>query len=80
MGLGQSQFSRKIKALTNFTPVEIIRDVRVKLARKLLTTTDKTVSEIAYEVGFATPAYFSKCYKDAYGESPSDLRRRLRGS
>lgn len=80
MGLGQSQFSRKIKALTNFTPVEIIRDVRVKFARKLLTTTDKTVSEIAYEVGFATPAYFSKCYKDAYGESPSDLRRRLRGS
>lgn len=80
MGLGQSQFSRKIKALTNFTPVEIIRDVRVKLARKLLTTTDKTVSEIAYEVGFATPAYFSKCYRDAYGESPSDLRRRLRGS
>lgn len=80
MGLGQSQFTRKIKALTNFTPVEIIRDVRVKLARKLLTTTDKTVSEIAYEVGFTTPAYFSKCYKDAYGESPSDLRRRLRGS
>lgn len=80
MGLGQSQFTRKIKALTNFTPVEIIRDVRVKLARKLLTTTDKTVSEIAYEVGFATPAYFSKCYKDAYGESPSDLRKRLRGS
>lgn len=77
MGLGKSQFSRKIKALTNYTPVELIRNFRLKKARKLLTTTDKSISQIAYEVGFSLPAYFSKCYKDAYGESPSDLRNKL---
>lgn len=77
MGLGQSQFSRKIKSLTNFTPVELIRTLRLKRARTLLTGTEKTMSEIAYEVGFTTPAYFSKCFRDAYGESPSDLRGRI---
>lgn len=77
MNLSKSQFTRKIKALTNFTPVEIIRMMRLKEARHLLTTTELPVSQIAYEVGFSLPAYFSKCYKDAYGESPSDLRSRL---
>lgn len=77
MGLGQSQFSRKIKALTNYTPVELIRSLRLKQARSLLTSTEKTISEIAYSTGFSSPAYFSKCYKDAFGESPSDLRKRL---
>lgn len=77
MGLGQSQFSRKIKSLTNFTPVEIIRTLRLKKARNLLTTTEKSMSEIAYEVGFTSPAYFSKCFKDAYGETPTDLRTKL---
>jgi transcriptional regulator GlxA family with amidase domain len=74
MGLGQSQFCRKIKSLTNYTPVELIRTLRLKRARTLLLSSDKSISEIAYEVGFTTPAYFSKCYRDAYGEAPSDLR------
>lgn len=77
MGLGQSQFSRKIKALTNYSPVELIRNLRLRQARVLLMSTDKSISEIAYEVGFTTPAYFSKCYRDAYGEAPSDLRSRI---
>ncbi len=77
MGLGQSQFSRKIKSLTNYTPVELVRSLRLKQARSLLTSTEKSVSEIAYATGFSSPAYFSKCYKDAFGESPSDLRKRL---
>lgn len=78
MGLGQSQFCRKIKALTNYTPVELIRNLRLRRARTLLMSTDKSISEIAYEVGFTTPAYFSKCYRDAYNESPSDLRDKLK--
>lgn len=77
MNISKSQFTRKIKALTNFTPVELIRMLRLKEARRLLTSTDLPVSQIAYEVGFSLPAYFSKCYKDAYGESPTDLRTRL---
>ena len=77
MGLGRSQFYRKIKALTNCSPVELLRRMRLQRARKLLTTTDRTVGEIAYEVGFSTPAYFTKCYRDEFGQTPSELRESL---
>lgn len=77
MGLGRSQFYRKIKALTNYSPVELIRNIRLKEARNQLLTTEKNVSEIAYAVGFSTPAYFTKCYREAYGETPSDTRTNL---
>lgn len=77
MGLGRSQFYRKIKALTNYTPVELLRNLRLKRSRDLLTATSKTISEIAYEVGFSTPAYFTRCYKESFGETPSELRERL---
>ena len=74
LNLSQSQFTRKIKALTNYTPVEIIRNMRLQHAVKLLRSTEKTVSEIAFESGFTSLAYFSRCYKDAFGETPSDSR------
>lgn len=74
MGLSQSQLTRKIKALTNYTPVEIIRIIRLRRAKTLLNSTDKTVSEIAFEVGFSSLAYFSKCYKESFGVSPSETR------
>lgn len=77
MGLGHSQFYRKIKALTNYTPVELMRQLRLKQARHLLTTTSRSVSEIAYEVGFSSPAYFTKCYRTAFGQTPSELRDNL---
>ena len=77
MGLGRSQFYRKIKALTNYSPVELLRSIRLKQARELLTSTSRSVSEIAYEVGFSTPAYFTRCYREAFGETPSELRERL---
>lgn len=74
MGLGQSQFTRKIKALTNYTPVELIRSLRLRKAKTMLLSTEKTISEIAFAVGFTSLAYFSKCYKDQFNESPSDTR------
>ena len=77
MGLGRSQFYRKIKALTNYSPVEILRNLRLKKARELLMKTEKSISEIAYETGFSTPAYFTKCFRDTYNETPSELRDRL---
>lgn len=77
MGLGRSQFYRKIKALTNFSPVELIRTIRLKEGRNMLLSTEKTVSEIAYATGFSTPAYFTKCYREAYGETPSETRSGL---
>lgn len=77
MGLERSQFYRKIKALTNYAPVELMRRLRLQQGRTLLTTTDRTISEIAYETGFSTPAYFTKCYRDAYGETPTEARNKL---
>ena len=77
MGLERTQFYRKIKAITNYSPVELMRNLRLKKARKLLKGSEKTISEICYEVGFSTPAYFTKCYREAYGETPSETRSNL---
>ncbi|MDE5807818.1 MAG: AraC family transcriptional regulator [Muribaculaceae bacterium] len=77
--MGRTQFYSKIKALTNYSPVELLRRLRLQRGRELLTTTEKSISEIAYEVGFSTPAYFTKCFRDAFGKAPSELREELGG-
>lgn len=74
LGLSRVQLYRKAKALTGYTPVELIRITRLKAADSLLKTSDKTVAEIAYEVGFGTPSYFSKCYKELFGRHPGEGR------
>lgn len=79
LGLERTQFYRKIKALTNYSPVELMRNLRLKKARQLVTATEQSISEIGYEVGFSTPAYFTKCYREAYGETPSETRQKLNG-
>ena len=70
IGLSRVQLYRKVKALTGYSPVEIVRKARLTRARHLLQTTERAVSEGAYAVGFSTPSYFSKCYKDEFGENP----------
>lgn len=77
LGLGRSQFYRKIKALTNYSPVELVRQLRLKRSRELLISSSASISEIAYEVGFSTPAYFTRCFRDCFNETPSELRERL---
>ncbi len=77
IGMDRSQFYRKIKALTNYAPVELIRRLRLQQGRTLLLSTDKTIGEIAYEIGFSSPAYFTKCYRDAYGETPTQARSKM---
>ncbi len=76
MGLSRVQLYRKVKALTNYSPVELLRIARLKKAASLLASTEKTISEITYEVGFSSPAYFTKCYKEYFGESPSEFIKR----
>ncbi|MDE7410356.1 MAG: substrate-binding domain-containing protein [Muribaculaceae bacterium] len=80
MGLERTQFYRKIKAITNYSPAELIRNLRLKKARSLVTGSEKSISEIGYEVGFSTPAYFTKCYREAYGETPTETRQKLGAS
>lgn len=74
MGLSRVQLYRKVKRITGLTPVELLRKIRLQQGYVLLTTTNKTVAEIAFEVGFNTPGYFSKCFKEQYGRLPMDLR------
>ena len=75
MGLSRVQLYRKVKALTGNTPVDLLRKARLARAQELLTSSELTVSEIAYQVGFASPSYFTKCYKDEYGVVPGEARR-----
>ena len=73
MNLSRVQLYRKVKAITGSTPVELLRTARLNRGYQLLLKSDKTVSEVAYEVGFSAPSYFTKCFKDEFGISPSDL-------
>lgn len=76
MGLSRVQLYRKIKALTNYSPNELVRIARLKKTASLLASSEKTISEITYEVGFTSPSYFTKCYKEYFGESPTDFLKR----
>lgn len=76
LGLGRVQLYRKTKALTGYSPNELLRIARLKKAASLLASSGKTISEITYEVGFTSPSYFTKCYKDYFGESPTDFLKR----
>jgi AraC-like DNA-binding protein len=75
MNLSRVQLYRKIKSITGSSPVELLRTTRLKRAYQLLMTTDKSVSEVAYAVGFTAPSYFSKCFKEEYGMVPGDIRK-----
>lgn len=74
IGLSRVQMYRKVKVLTGLSPTELLRQMRLQRAAALLSSTTKTVAEIAFEVGFNTPGYFSKCFKEQYGKQPTDLR------
>lgn len=74
LGLSRVQMYRKVKQLTGQSPVEIIRVTRLKKAEHLLKSTKMTVSEISYDVGFSSPSYFSKCFKDYFGVQPGEMR------
>lgn len=73
IGLSRVQLYRKVKALTGHSPVELIRTARLEKARQMLQSTDMTISEVAYSVGFSAPSYFTKCFRDEFGISPSEL-------
>lgn len=79
IGLSRVQLYRKVKALTGQTPVELLRKARLERGRRLIEKTEKSVSEIAYEVGFTSPSYFNKCFKDEFGISPGAMREKAQG-
>lgn len=69
-----SQLQRKIGAMTDLTPLQIIRDMRLRKAKELLRSTDKNVAEIAYEAGFNDPSYFTRIFSKEFGGTPSEWK------
>jgi AraC-like DNA-binding protein len=74
-GTGRTNFYKKVKGLTGHSPNEYIRIIRMKKAAELLTTTNLNISEISYKVGFNSPLYFGKCFKEQFGKSPSQFQK-----
>ena len=74
MNLSRVQLYRKVKAITGSSPVELLRTARLNRGYQLLLTTDLSISEVAYQVGFTAPSYFTKCFKEEFGLLPGDLK------
>lgn len=78
LGLSRVQLYRKIKSLTNYAPNELVRIIRLKAAEQLFINSEKTVSEVAYDTGFTSPSYFTKCFKEYFNESPTEYLKRIK--
>jgi AraC-like DNA-binding protein len=75
--LSRSKLYRKIKALTGDTANEFIRKVRLEKAKQLISETEHTISEVCYKVGFSSPSYFTKCFKNHFGILPTEVRESI---
>ncbi len=73
--LSESQIYRKLKAITGKSTAIFIRSVRLQRAKELIQTTKSTISEIAYDIGFNDPSWFSRAFKEEFGFSPSELSK-----
>jgi AraC-like DNA-binding protein len=75
VGMSRAQIHRKLSALTGKSASRFVRSYRLQHAMQLLESHSGTVSEIAYKVGFSSPAYFTKCFSEEYDMSPSQVRK-----
>jgi len=73
--MSEMQVYRKLKALTDKTPSVFIRNIRLQKGKELLQNSDLTISEIAYDIGFSDPNYFSRTFQKEFGKSPTDFRK-----
>ena len=73
IGLSRVQLYRKVKAMTGSSVVDLLRKARLTKAKRLLECRSMSVSEVAYDVGFSAPSYFTKCFKDEYGMLPGEI-------
>lgn len=74
IGINRTTFQNKTKSLTGFSPVEFIRDIRLKRSEQLIVESALLIKEIAYMTGFTDTRYFSKCFRTKYGLSPLEYR------
>jgi len=71
--LSRSQLYRKTKSLTGITVIELMKKVRLKEANKMIQIGDGNISEISFKVGFSSPSYFAKCFKEEFGKLPTEI-------
>lgn len=76
MGMGRTVFFNKLKSLTGLSPVEFIREMRIKRAAQLLEQKNYNITEVTYMVGMNDSRYFAKCFKATYGMTPSEYRKK----
>lgn len=74
LNMSRTVFFNKLKSLTGFSPVEFVREVRFERAAEYIRDTQLTVAEISYKVGIEDPRYFSRCFKQKFGTTPSEYR------
>ncbi len=79
MNMGRTVFFNKLKNLTGLSPVEFIREMRIKRAAQLLEDRKYNITEVTYMVGMNDSRYFSKCFKNTYGVTPSEYRKQRLG-
>ena len=72
IGMGRTSFYNKFKSLTNLTPVEFVREMRLKRARQYLDAGETNIATVAYSSGFNNAKYFSTCFKEMYHMSPKE--------
>lgn len=78
IGLGRSTFFKKLKSLTGMAPVELVKDMRLKRAKQIIDSGEYTIAEVSYMVGFSSSGYFSTCFKEKYGQSPSQYLKSIK--
>ncbi|MCD8176792.1 MAG: helix-turn-helix transcriptional regulator [Tannerellaceae bacterium] len=78
--MSYSSLYRKIKALTSMSINEFIRKIKIRKAESFLLSGEYTVSEVAYRVGFNSAAYFRKCFKEEFGDTPSEYLKKMKGT
>ena len=75
VAVSRTSLHRKMKQMMGTSPMEFLREARIRKAAKMLTTTEKNVSEVAYLCGFSDPKYFSKCFKTTFGQTPTEYKQ-----
>ncbi|KAA6347134.1 Sensor histidine kinase TmoS [termite gut metagenome] len=74
IGLSRSAFFKKLKSLTGFAPVDLIKEIRLSKSVELIKNTDQNISEIAFAVGFKDSGYYTKCFRKKYHKTPTEYR------
>jgi AraC-like DNA-binding protein len=75
IGLSRSQLHRKLEAISGKSASQFIREYRLERARELIEKKVGTIAEISFQVGFSSPGYFNKCFKEYFKTTPGELQK-----